>query len=60
MVKNVECCVCNVKKLVITDEDELEKINKTYLNELKLLLYICKWSLCGQYNYPARRFENII
>ena len=42
MGKNVECCVCNVKKLVITDEDELEKINKTYLNELKLLLYICK------------------
>lgn len=56
----VKCCVCNIKIILTPAEDELKIIKEIYQNRLKLLLYIFKSSLCGEYNYPEQRFEEKI
>ena len=60
MEVKVDYYVCNIKRIPILNEDVLKITSETYLNRLKLLLCIFKCSLCGEYNYPESKFEEII
>lgn len=52
--------VCNVKKLFMINWKKLKKIRQTYIDRLKILLYLFKCSWCTEYNYRNRKLEDIV